>query len=83
MSKQDGYMSSSTQMQQELKDSHTPITAGNVEITDTLYDDCNTFGKQLEPHQPSSGQLEDQAPDVTPRSSPEPEMAKKYIDMSN
>ena len=70
-------------MRQELEDSRTPTTAGNVEITDTLYDGRNTSGKQPEPHRPSSGQLEDQAPDVTPRSSPEPKMAEKYTNVSD
>ena len=83
MSKQDGCMSPSTQMQQELKDSHTFMTTGNVKITDTLYNSCNTFGKQPKLCQPSSGQLEDQAPNITPRSSPEPEMAEKYTNVSD
>ena len=59
------------------------MTASNIKITDTLYDSHNTFGKQLEPHQPNSGQLEDQAPDITLRSSSKPEMAEKYTNTSN
>ena len=71
-------------MHWELEDSRTPMTAGNIkENVDTLYDGCNTAKKQPEPLWPSSDQLENQAPDETLRSSPEPEMQKKYTDTSN
>ncbi len=47
-------------MQRELKDSRTPMTAGNIkENIDTLYDSRNTTRKQPEPLQPSSDQSED------------------------
>ena len=70
-------------MWQELEDFYTPTTAGNIKITDIFYDGHNTSGKQPEPHRPSLGQLEDQAPDVTPRSFPEPEMAEEYTNTFN
>ncbi len=71
-------------MQRELEDSRTPTTAGNIkENIDTLYDSRNTAGKQPEPLQPSSDQSEDQAPDTTLRSSPEPEMQEEYTDVSD
>ena len=78
-------MSPSTQIHQELEDSRTPATVtDNVEENvDTLYDGRNTAGKQPEPLWPSPGQLEDQAKDTTPRSFPEPEMPKEYIDASD
>ena len=66
-------------MQQELKDSYTPTTASNIKITDTLYDSHNTFGKQPKPHWLNLGQLEDQALDVTPKSSPKPKIAEKIL----
>src|SRR6266705_538566 len=79
MSKQDNQISPSTQISYELKDSHTPITAGNIkENIDTLYNGRNTAKKQLKPLQPSSDQSKDQALDTTPRSSPEPEMQEEY-----
>ena len=81
ISKQNGRMSLSTQMQQKFKIFCTPITAGNVKITDTLYNSCNIFGKQLKPQQSSLGQLEDQALDVTPKISFKPKMAEKYTDV--
>ena len=71
-------------MQRELKDSRTPMTAGNIkENVNTLYNGHNTARKQLEPLRPSSDQSENQAPDTTPRSSPEPEMQKGYTNMFN
>ena len=71
-------------MQHKLEDSHTPMTAGNIkENIDTLYDGRNTIGKQPEPLQSSSDQSEDQAPDMTLRSSPEPEMQEEYTNASN
>ena len=71
-------------MQRELEDSCIPMTAGNIEENvDTLYDGRNTAGKQPEPLRPSLDQSENQAPDMTPRSSPEPEMQKEYTDTSN
>ena len=71
-------------MHWELKDSHTPTTTGNIkENIDTLYNGHNTTRKQLEPLWPSSDQSEDQAPDKTLRSSPEPEMQKDYTNTSN
>ncbi|SRR6266702_7476684 len=71
-------------MQRELEDSCTPMTAGNIEENiDTLYDGRNTARKQLEPLRPSSDQLEDQAPDTTPRSSPELEIQKEYTNTSD
>ena len=77
-------MSPSIQIQRELEDSCTPTTASNIkENVDTLYDGRNTTRKQPEPLRPSSDQSEDQAPDITLRSSPEPEMQKKYTNASN
>ena len=71
-------------MQRELEDSCTPMTAGNIkENINTLYDGHNTAKKQPEPLRPSSDQSEDQAPDMTLRSSPEPEMQKEYTNISN
>src|SRR6266702_8423240 len=71
-------------MQRELKDSRTPTTAGNIkENVDTLYNGRNTAGKQPEPLWLSSDQSEDQAPDTTLRSSPEPEMQEEYTNTSN
>ena len=47
-------------MHWELKDSHIPMTANNIEENiNTLYDGHNTAKKQLEPLRPSLGQLED------------------------
>ena len=77
-------MSPSIQMQRELEDSRTPTTAGNIEENvNTLYNGCNTAGKQPEPLRPSSDQSEDQAPDTTPRSSPEPEIQEEYTNASD
>src|SRR6266702_8025714 len=71
-------------MQRKLKDSCTPTTASNIkENINTLYDGHNTAKKQPEPLRPSSDQSENQAPDMTPRSSPEPEMQEEYTNVSN
>jgi hypothetical protein len=71
-------------MRQELKDSHIPTVTDNIEENiDTLYNGRNTAGKQPEPHRPSLGQLEDQAQDTTPKSSPKPEMREEYTNTSN
>ena len=71
-------------MHHELKDSYTPTTAGNIkENVNTLYNSRNTARKQPEHYQPSLDQLEDQAPDITPKSSPKPEIQEKYTDASN
>jgi len=52
-------MSPSIQMQRELEDSRTPMTAGNIkENIDILSDGHNTMKKQLEPLRPSLDQLE-------------------------
>ena len=70
-------------MQHELEDSCTPMTAGNIkENVNTLYNSRNTTRKQPEPLQPSSDQSEDQAPNTTLRSSPEPEMQDEYTNAS-
>ena len=62
-------------MRQELKDFYIPTTASNIkENVDILYDGRNTVGKQPEPLQPSSDQSENQALDMTLRSSPKPEI---------
>ena len=46
-------------MRQELKDFYTPTVTNNMEENvDTLYNSYNTIKKQLEPLQPSLGQLE-------------------------
>ena len=71
-------------MQQEFKDFCTPTTTSNIkENINTFYDGHNTTKKQLEPLQPSLDQSKDQAPDITLRSSPEPEMQKEYTNASN
>ena len=50
MSKQDDRTSPSIQMQRELEDSRTPITAGNIkENINTLYNGHNTTKKQPKP----------------------------------
>ena len=60
------------------------MTAGNIkENINTLYNGRNTAKKQPEPLWPSSDQSENQALDKTPRSSPEPEMQKEYINAFN
>src|SRR6266567_8468166 len=83
-SKQDDRTSPSTQMHREFEDSRTPTTAGNIkENVNTLYNGRNTAGKQPEHYQPSSDQLENQAPDTTPKSSPKPEMQEKYTNVSD
>jgi hypothetical protein len=76
---QDGRTSPNTQMHQELEDSRTPTVTAE-ENADTLYDGRNTAGKQPEPLRPHPGQSEDQAPEATSRSSPEPEMPEEYTD---
>ena len=71
-------------MRQELKDSHTPIIAGNIkENINTLYNGHNTIKKQPKPLWPSSDQSENQAPDMILRFSPKPEMQEKYINVFN
>ena len=71
-------------MRQKLEDFCTPITAGNIEENiDTFYNGHNTTKKQLKPLWPSSNQSENQALDTTLRSSPKPEMQKKYINIFN
>jgi len=69
-------------MRQKLKDSHIPIVTAKENI-DTLYNSCNAAGKQPEPLWPHLGQLEDQAPEATLRSSPKPEMLKEFTNTSN
>ena len=58
-SKQDDYISPSTQIYQELKDSCTPtIVTDNIKGNiNTLYDGYNTAKKQLELYWLSLGQL--------------------------
>ena len=71
-------------MYYKLKDSRTPTTTSNIEENvNTLYNGCNTAGKQLEYYQPSSDQLEDQVLDITLKSSPELEMQEEYTNVSN
>ena len=69
-------------MHQKLKDSRIPTFTAKENV-DTLYNGHNTARKRLEPLWPYLGQLEDQAPAATLRSSPKPEMPEEYTNAFN